>query len=59
MDGECKVIAKCPKCGAEHEMTLFWTGRGRPRKYCEICLKIIRKAPSEEDTWKVKRVRWH
>lgn len=27
----------CPKCGATHKMSMMWTGRGKPRKYCPNC----------------------
>jgi len=29
----------CPGCGLKHELPLFWTGRGTPRKYCPSCRK--------------------
>ena len=28
----------CPRCGELHEVEMFWTGRGRPRKFCSDCL---------------------
>jgi hypothetical protein len=31
---------KCPMCGGEHKLKLFWTGKGTPRKYCEECKKL-------------------
>ena len=37
MDGEYPVDCKCPKCGKTHRVTMFWTGRGVPRKYCNQC----------------------
>ncbi len=27
----------CPRCGAEHVVRLFWTGRGKPKKLCHSC----------------------
>lgn len=27
----------CPKCGTHHQMKLLWTGRGRPKKFCQPC----------------------
>ena len=27
----------CPKCGTPHKMKLLWTGRGKPKKFCQPC----------------------
>jgi hypothetical protein len=27
----------CPKCGVTHRMKLLWSGRGKPKKYCQTC----------------------
>jgi hypothetical protein len=27
----------CPKCGTHHQMKLLWTGRGKPKKFCQPC----------------------
>lgn len=32
----------CPKCGGVHKIKFIWTGRGVPRKYCSICVKLVR-----------------
>lgn len=37
LDGEYPVDCKCPMCGKTHRITMFWTGRGVPRKYCSRC----------------------
>ncbi len=37
MDGDYPIDCKCPKCGKTHRVTMFWTGRGVPRKYCPQC----------------------
>jgi rubredoxin len=37
LDGEYPVTCKCPMCGKTHRVTMFWTGRGVPRKYCPQC----------------------
>lgn len=37
LDGDYPVDCKCPKCGRAHRVTMFWTGRGVPRKYCPQC----------------------
>jgi rubredoxin len=37
MDSDYPVDCKCPKCGKIHRVTMFWTGRGVPRKYCPRC----------------------
>ena len=31
----------CPKCGKEHRLKIFWTGRGTPRLYCHRCREQI------------------
>lgn len=35
--GEQSTKCICPKCGREHKLWLFWSGRGTPRKYCQSC----------------------
>lgn len=37
MDSDYPVDCKCPKCGKTHRVTMFWTGRGVPRKFCPQC----------------------
>ena len=37
LDGDRAIECICPKCGARHMMFLFWTGRGKPRKFCQLC----------------------
>jgi hypothetical protein len=37
LDNDYPVDCKCPKCGKIHRVTMFWTGRGVPRKYCPQC----------------------
>ena len=29
--------AVCPRCGKEHLVQLFWTGRGQPKIFCFLC----------------------
>jgi len=36
-EGECDTICICPRCGKTHVKFFFWTGRGTPRKYCQLC----------------------
>ena len=31
----------CPKCGLSHRMKLLWSGRGKPKKYCQPCKSFI------------------
>ena len=31
----------CPKCGIGHKMKLFWSGRGKPKKYCPPCKGFV------------------
>ena len=31
----------CPRCGMEHRMRLYWTGKLPARKYCWICEKVV------------------
>jgi len=31
----------CPKCGISHRMKLLWSGRGKPKKYCQPCKGFV------------------
>ncbi len=31
----------CPKCGTHHKMKLRWTGRGKPKKFCQSCKTFV------------------
>lgn len=31
------VECVCPKCETHHKMKLRWTGRGKPKKFCQPC----------------------
>ena len=31
----------CPKCGTHHKMRLLWTGRGKPKKFCQPCKTFV------------------
>ncbi len=31
----------CPKCGTTHRMKLLWSGRGKPKKYCQPCKGFV------------------
>lgn len=31
------IECTCPKCGKKHMLKMFWTGRGKPRKFCQSC----------------------
>jgi hypothetical protein len=31
----------CPKCGTHHKMKLRWTGRGKPKKFCQPCKTFV------------------
>jgi hypothetical protein len=31
----------CPRCGKQHQVYLNWTGRGKPRIYCELCKTVV------------------
>lgn len=35
--GNITVECVCPKCGINHKMKLIWTGRGKPKKFCQPC----------------------
>jgi len=35
------VECQCPKCGASHRLKLLWTGRGKPKKFCQPCKMLI------------------
>jgi hypothetical protein len=38
----------CPKCGVIHRMKLLWSGRGRPKKYCQTCKIFVSTLESIE-----------
>jgi len=31
----------CPKCGTAHRMKMLWSGRGKPKKYCQPCKSFV------------------
>jgi hypothetical protein len=31
----------CPKCGIFHRAKLLWSGRGKPKKYCQPCKTFV------------------
>jgi hypothetical protein len=31
----------CPKCGVSHRIKLLWSGRGKPKKYCQPCKSFV------------------
>ena len=31
----------CPKCGISHRLKLLWSGRGKPKKYCQPCKSFV------------------
>lgn len=31
----------CPRCGKQHQVYMNWTGRGKPRIYCELCRPAV------------------
>ena len=31
----------CPKCGVSHRLKLLWSGRGKPKKYCQPCKSFV------------------
>jgi hypothetical protein len=35
------VECTCPKCGISHRMKLLWSGRGKPKKYCQPCKSFV------------------
>ena len=38
----------CPKCGISHRMKLLWSGRGKPKKYCQSCKSFVSTIESTE-----------
>ena len=36
----------CPKCRCKHTRKLNWTGRGKPWKFCPICMVTVEKHES-------------
>ena len=39
--GGLTVECVCPKCGISHRMKLLWSGRGKPKKYCQPCKSFV------------------
>ncbi|UCG08516.1 MAG: hypothetical protein JSV83_07670 [Desulfobacterales bacterium] len=39
--GNVTVECICPKCGIHHKMKLLWTGRGKPKKFCQPCKTFV------------------
>ncbi len=35
------VECLCPKCGISHRAKLLWSGRGKPKKYCQPCKTFV------------------
>lgn len=31
----------CPECGCTHYLNIWFTGRGKPRKYCGACRDTV------------------
>jgi len=31
----------CPKYGISHRLKLLWSGRGKPKKYCQPCKSFV------------------
>jgi len=42
------VECDCPKCGISHRMKLLWSGRGKPKKYCQTCKSFVSTIESTE-----------
>lgn len=40
-NGKSFVRCLCPKCNIQHDIYMFWTGRGMPRKYCSNCKPLV------------------
>lgn len=41
LEKKTSVKCLCPKCGKEHKLKIFWTGRGTPRIYCHRCRELM------------------
>ncbi len=37
------VEAYCPKCNKTHTIKTFWTGKTKPRVFCQKCMNSIDK----------------
>jgi hypothetical protein len=35
------VECVCPKCGIQHKMKILWSGRGKPKKFCQPCKTFV------------------
>ena len=45
----------CPMCGKTHKLLLFWTGRGKPRFYCQDC----KQHGEPNDAWSPHAPEYH
>ena len=43
-----RVTCKCPKCCILHTVSMYWTGHGQPRRYCEECKKDLDRSDMYE-----------
>lgn len=41
LEKKSSVQCLCPKCGKNHKLKIFWTGRGTPRIYCHRCRELM------------------
>ena len=37
----------CPRCGRKHKKTIFFTGKGTPKKFCRLCNRQIDEQETE------------
>jgi uncharacterized protein (DUF983 family) len=42
------VDCVCPKCGTHHTMKMLWTGRGKPKKFCQACKIFVSSIESTD-----------
>jgi hypothetical protein len=46
-----KTKCQCPKCGRIHIRSIYWTGKGMPKRYCNKCrryLDLVSSAPESD-----------
>lgn len=48
----------CPKCRMEHKQTFFWSGAGRPRKFCHDCQYFVGEYDSRPDHSPAGKPHW-
>ena len=49
------IVARCPMCEIEHEVEIWWVGRGQPRLYCHACKLMMARNDADRNGVEVYR----